>query len=1274
MPRRRTSFPVAGLVLLATLSTGAALASPDPRLFERWRWAHFTRESGLPSDFVSSVTDVPGDGIWVVTRAGIARYDGFVWKMPRTEAGLSTQATCLVPDGSGGVVAVAGSRLLAGNRDTVRVVTVPENGTSLAWTGCARAPGGPTLLLSEGGRLYEWDGRAARPRQAERALGVVLSLHQAGAGAVWLSTETGLWSWESGQWRRRLAGTQIQLRGVFEVPGVRAIAYVENPRSQRGLWEWRLGAAAPSVIRRAVEDTVASIAIGRNGEAAVVHQNGDVMLRDNSEWAAFNGADTDGDIAEARAVGYLANNDLWIATDRGLFLHRRGSTLLQVHAFPPPDDRNNVNALAALPDGRLLLGTSKGSIEWAPGTEFVPGPVRPTADPGAVTGLAVDLHGFAWAVSGSSFTGALRRDASGTWRPARLDPAVDEAFLHRVSEDSRGALWFLSLSLDPMRLPDRSADGPGAFKVTVDPGGHAASVERWGKGRGLLSGRVYDFTEGPDGAYWFATASALSRWYDGRWTHWTVRDGLKSNRVFSVAIDRQGDAWFSHQTGMGVGRIHGNEVTYFTEADGLATDAIWEVRIDAQNRPWAAGEGGVSVFTEGAWATLGPQTGLSHTRFWPLLFLGDRVYVGSRGGGLAQIEATPKASPGPLVVAEPAAEIDRGILVRWHAFAWWGEVPPGAVPARVRLDDGPWEPWTTERQVRFSGLSSGPHTVGFQTRGPLGAINTGTPVLRFTVAPPFTRRPAFFVPVAGLALLAAGLVAVLVVRQHRHHQALHVREEQLSRTFQGSPLATAVTRLDDGRLLEVNEAMVRLAGRPREELIGRTAVATGFVSEDDQRDAIVAAVDAGRRIAPVPLKARSAQGGVLEMLAYSDVVEYAGARAVLTHLLDVTEQRRLEAQLRQAQKMESIGRLAGGVAHDFNNLLTVIVGNASLLEMDLPPGDSKLEEVEQIKIAGDRAERLTRQLLAFARRQIVEPRILDLNSIVLSTDRMLRRLIGEDIELVTLLDAEGDCVLIDPSQIEQVLMNMAVNARDAMPKGGTLTIRTQNVSVSEQDAMRASEASAGRFVRLTISDTGSGMDPQTLGRLFEPFFTTKEPGKGTGLGLATCYGIVRQAGGHILVESEVGVGTTFHVDLPPAPAEQDGGAAREHPAASAGGAERVLLVEDEVQVRRLAGAALRNRGYEVEEAGTGSEALQLFGDHGERFDILVTDVVMPHMRGTELAARVREARPTIKVLYVSGYTDTEVFMGEAGHDRAAFLGKPFTPETLARKVREVLDL
>jgi PAS domain S-box-containing protein len=388
----------------------------------------------------------------------------------------------------------------------------------------------------------------------------------------------------------------------------------------------------------------------------------------------------------------------------------------------------------------------------------------------------------------------------------------------------------------------------------------------------------------------------------------------------------------------------------------------------------------------------------------------------------------------------------------------------------------------------------------------------------------------------------------------------------------------------------------------------------------------------------------------------------------VTH--DVSRQRQLEEELRQAQKMEAVGRLAGGVAHDFNNLLTAINGYSELLMLTLAEGDPSRHEVEEIHAAGERAASLTRQLLAFSRRQVLQPRVVDLNVVVGDTEKMLRRLIGEDVHLDAALSPGPLMVKVDPGQIEQVVLNLAVNARDAMPDGGRLTIRTGGLDVDGTDPHNG-EPPPGSWVFLQLADTGSGMSEEVLERVFEPFFTTKEVGKGTGLGLSMVHGTVRQSGGCVEVESVVGVGSTFTVFLPRASAAVAAEIAAPS-ALKALGTETVLVVEDESAVRQMLVESLRSRGYDVLAAASAEEALALARDAGRRIDLLVSDVVMPDVRGPRLRELLLALRPQLRTLYISGYTDQDVDAVAEGIG-VGFLQKPFTLTRLVNRVRELLD-
>jgi PAS domain S-box-containing protein len=388
---------------------------------------------------------------------------------------------------------------------------------------------------------------------------------------------------------------------------------------------------------------------------------------------------------------------------------------------------------------------------------------------------------------------------------------------------------------------------------------------------------------------------------------------------------------------------------------------------------------------------------------------------------------------------------------------------------------------------------------------------------------------------------------------------------------------------------------------------------------------------------------------------------------------DVTEEKGLEERYRQAQKMEAIGQLAGGVAHDFNNLLTIINGYSDFLLQKIPPGDPSRGLLEEIYAAGERSASLTRQLLAFSREQVVAPRPVDLNAVVADTEKLLCRVIGEDIQLRLSLAPGLGTVQADPGQVEQVLMNLAVNARDAMPRGGKLGIETANIECAEGDAHTHAGVRSGPYALLAVSDTGCGMTAEVKARIFEPFFTTKEVGKGTGLGLAIVHRIVQHAGGRVEVDSEPGIGTTFKVYLPRIDLPARPGQSLSHLGAPPAGTETILLAEDDGGVRALTRHVLTGRGYSVLEAADGNEALRIAEGHRGPIHLLVTDVVMPGRGGRQVAERLLDLYPEAKVLFLSGYTDDTVCRHGVLQEEVHFLRKPFSPLALTCKVREVLD-
>jgi two-component system, cell cycle sensor histidine kinase and response regulator CckA len=521
-----------------------------------------------------------------------------------------------------------------------------------------------------------------------------------------------------------------------------------------------------------------------------------------------------------------------------------------------------------------------------------------------------------------------------------------------------------------------------------------------------------------------------------------------------------------------------------------------------------------------------------------------------------------------------------------------------------------------------------------------------------------------------LTFVARQLASAVEIKRNEH--ALRRSEARYRSLVQSSVYGIYRASLQ-GRFLDVNPALITMLGYgSAEEVLLLDPEKNVFANPEEQIRLFEQFRNTGR-LDGMEVKWKRKEGSTITVRISGRAVASEDEPAdVLEGIAeDVTERRALEEQFRQAQKMEAVGRLAGGVAHDFNNLLMVISGYAEVILSKLELEHPLSEKARAIQQAADRATTLTRQLLAFSRKQLLELKVVDVNAIVSDMERLLRPLIGENVQLIAKLAPDAGYTRADAGQLEQVLMNLVVNAKDAMPEGGTLTIQTGNVLIDDSSRRGQTFIRPGTYVMLSVSDTGMGMDKETQSRIFEPFFTTKEKGKGTGLGLSTVYGIVKQSGGYVMVQSELDHGSAFHIYLP-----QVDGTTEKHSApsarAAAGGTETILLVEDEESVRQLVRDTLESKGYKIIEAGNGESGIGAAAQHSGKIDLVITDVVMPGMGGRELAEQILKTRPQTKVLYLSGYAEDAVLSEGSLDEGTAFLQKPFTLQNLSRKVREVL--
>ena len=1213
--------------------------------------------AGFSGDFVISLLADRSGRLWAGTDHGVACLSNGRWLAYHGGQGLPRNelASRIFEDKNGTILVVVDRQLFALQEGRF-VLRAPPRGDD--WRGYAQSGGD---VWAYGFRsLALWDGHTWNPVSLPADLGAVQGIAPARGGGLWISGERAICRYRNGSWTRPLpipAGVDF-----------RASILLED--SLGNLW--------------AGDESRGILAFTKNGRVL--------------SFARAEGIPH----LQTRAMLEDAEGNIWVGTVGGGMARIKPRAIFnygEAHGLMEPI----VDSIAEESPERMLIGTYGGGLVrfLRDSARFTPPLLTPDGRRGARELSLSVLTGPAgtWGVTFDDGLFRLRANAV----EAVPNCALQRKWTSALLRGSDGALWMAT------------EDGLASCREGV--------LTRYGPESGLPEGAITALAEEPDGSLLAGGTAGIFRGRAGRFARVGAKGMAATGRIVALYADARGGIWIAAK-GRGLHLLRGDRAIPVWPLPGMPYSiTITSIMEDDAGRFWlpTSTQGLVAVARTALEAVAAGKT--ERVRY---LWLRKGDGLDSNDFRADCHPAAIKASDGTLWFATM-----RGVAVvypnRLRESTW---IPPVhiqsvsvdglpvpatetiTIPAgsrRLEIDCGA-PMFSSPQQIRFeyrldgfdgnwtesslssasySGLRPGNYVFHVRAGTAGGPWNEQGARIRLHVLHFFWETTWFgLVVLFSLTAFTGGLVhrynGAKLARQsaqiaterglrqdlERVQSILRISEERFSKAFRSSPFPIAICTLRDRSFADANDAFLRALGCTPDQLIGRSLGEFESSGGAAGLDSLAALLDRAEEVRGIEIPFVTRTGKTICMLTSAVPIELDGRPCLLIAANDITEHKRLEEQLAEAQKLESLGRLAGGVAHDFNNLLTVINGYTEMLLDQAEDGSSDRDFLTEIHRAGEHASALTGQLLSFSRKQLTAPRALSLNQQVQEVTKLLQRLLGENISIVTVFGRELDDVMADPGQINQVLMNLAVNARDAMPSGGRLTIETCNLTVDAGSASAHPEVPPGAYVLLTVSDTGFGMDAEVRASIFEPFFTTKPSGKGTGLGLATVHGIVRQSAGWITVSSQRGKGTTFFIYLPrAAAAASTASTVPAAPLAEPSGDETILLVEDQLEVREIARRSLASAGYRIIEAHDGASALERSAAFPDPIHLLLTDVVMPGMDGVELAARLVAARSAMRVLYMSGYTDRAAI---PGNPEVSCIAKPFTPVSLIRKVRETL--
>jgi PAS domain S-box-containing protein len=1064
---------------------------------EDWRWAHFTTESGLPSNNVSDVVETAQGTVWAATSSGLAWFDGFRWRSVNdTSAFPKKQPSWLATDSNGELLTIIDGHIFIG--DTDRFTPFECNLDPNEQPVSSIVPlghqdyfitGSTSLFISHQGKLERTVGLGSLAVANNK----VFYTRDKG---IWINTIDGLFRWDGTKWIKKLnASTKpFEVFHLVEDSHGAAFASIAHPMDYRGLWTWKPGGPPVHNIREG-RDFLKALDVSPTGEALAVYRSGDVRTFLEGKWSTIE--DPPSQMKNSTFLKFRENGDLWIGTQSGLYLCKRSSTRWTYWRHSFPDLNNTINEIVCARDSSIWIGTEGGievhrpdgtvkSFQQIDGTNLF-----------VVTGMCEDNEGGIWISSGSGFDGAYRWNGK-KWKHYGMQEGLGVRKIHKIRMDRQGRLWFLGIG-EGIKNPD---EAPGAYVYT------GKRFSRWGVPEGLLSGRVYSFEQGPDGALWFGTWAGLCRWKNGTWKYWTGRDGLKMNRIFTLTVDQKNRVWFGHQI-RGLGSIGEDEVPhYYTTADGLIGDEVWEVRTDAAGKLWISTSEGLSCFHEGLWSSFSQSTGLNYLRLWPVLPLKNRVYIGTAGNGVSILNLNELDRPNPeIAIAEPIVQEDQ-ISLRWEAFSFWGEVPSAEIQTRFRLDNDPWSQWSLQHKLTRSDLSIGEHVLHIEANGLFEQDESAGQTTRFTVRGPFYKRTAFVMPLMILSLAVLGLAAILFIRKRRHEMNLRSITETTS---------SAIFIFDNSSFIYVNSSAESLMGCARNELL---TMGLYDIIHPDYKEILREQAARWLKGKSLPYRAELKvirKDGEERWAGFTiGRIRYGGTEATLVTAVDITERKQAEDKLIAYQ--EKLKSLASELT---------LTGERERRRMAAFLHDSICQSLIfcKIKLAALREARSHTEIEAVAHEisSLVDQSIEDTQTLTFELSPPILYELGFEPAIEWLIERMYEQHKLRISfSTDRADKPLADDIRVVLFQA----VREALINIVKHAQVQKASLSSfrdGHNIRIIIEDDGRGFDNSRQG------MRTSENG---GFGLFNMSERVRHLGGEVKIESHIGEGTKIILSAP----------------------------------------------------------------------------------------------------------------------------------------------